>query len=331
MARKPAPTKAHETEAGGLGALLSVFDRFYTTLDATTVPAAGGGRTVDGIAHAVALSEATDALYGELHAARQRLLQQHGQSVGQFPPGVVLMESDSPDGPWTTIPAGKVNMATMGIGGTGADAILLAALQSATKVAAFPIDKWNAMQAARPGANHQRFHAGGVVSAADLAVLESAAKLLRMKAPAPPTVSVSPELLDRLQRSATPKAKGRERRAKWLAEAMLTVKDHPDWPDATIAERVGINKSQLSRSPEYRAAASMARTPNTPTGSVRVANGGRELEAVDDSFDPNRRASRQWQNEEDTDDRIDREMKETQRKPQRGAVKTPVNRRSGGA
>jgi hypothetical protein len=75
----------------------------------------------------------------------------------------------------------------------------------------------------------------------------------------------------------------------------------------------------------------MARTPNTPTGSVRVANGGRELEAVDDSFDPNRRASRQWQNEEDTDDRIDREMKETQRKPQRGAVKTPVNRRSGGA
>jgi hypothetical protein len=130
---------------------------------------------------------------------------------------------------------------------------------------------------------------------------------------------------------ATPKATRRERRAKWLAEAMLTVRDHPEWSDATIAERVGIDKSRLSRSPEYRAAASMARTPKTPAGSVRITNGDRELEAVDDSFDPNRRASRQWQDEEDTDDRIDREMKETQRKPQRGGAKTPVNRRSGGA
>lgn len=132
-------------------------------------------------------------------------------------------------------------------------------------------------------------------------------------------------------RGATPKATRRERRAKWLAEAMLTVRDHPEWPDAKIADRVGIDKSRLSRSPEYRAAASMARTPKTPEGSVRFANGDRELEAVDDSFDPNRSASRQWQDEEDTDDRIDREMRETQRKTQRGAVNPPVNRRSGGA
>ena len=128
-----------------------------------------------------------------------------------------------------------------------------------------------------------------------------------------------------------PKPTRRERRAKWLAQAMLTVRDHPEWSDATIAGKVGINKSRLSRSPEYRAAASMARTPKTPAGSVTVANGDRELEAVDDSFDPNRRASGQWQDEQDTDDRIDREMKETQRKTQRGGAKTPVNRRSGGA
>jgi len=128
-----------------------------------------------------------------------------------------------------------------------------------------------------------------------------------------------------------PKPTRRERRAKWLAQAMLTVRDHPEWSDATIAGKVGINKSRLSRSPEYRAAASMARTPKTPAGSVTVANGDRELEAVDNSFDPNRRASRQWQDEQDTDDRIDREMKETQRKTQRGGAKTPVNRRSGGA
>lgn len=133
------------------------------------------------------------------------------------------------------------------------------------------------------------------------------------------------------RRGATPKATRRERRAKWLAEAMLTVRDHPEWSDVTIAKRVGIDKSRLSRSPEYRAAASMARTPKTPAGSVRIANGDRELEAVDDSFDPNRPASRQWQDEEDTDDRIDREMKETQRKTQHGAAKNSVNRRSGGA
>lgn len=107
-----------------------------------------------------------------------------------------------------------------------------------------------------------------------------------------------------------PKPTRRERRAKWLAEAMLTVRDHPEWSDATIAERAGIDKSRLSRSPEYQAAARMARTPKTPDGSVTIADGDRSVEAVDDSFDPNRPASRQWQDEEDTDDRIDREMKE---------------------
>lgn len=123
----------------------------------------------------------------------------------------------------------------------------------------------------------------------------------------------------------------RERQLEWLAKAMLTVRDHPEWSDAKVAEQVGINKSTLSRSPEYHAAASMARAPKTPSGSVSVANGERNLEAVDDFFDPNRHASRQSQDEEDTDDRIDREMEETQRKTQRGAVNNPVNRRSSGA
>lgn len=177
------------TEAGGFDALLSAFDRFYKTLDAATVPTEGGGRRVDGVAHAVALSEATNALYGELAATDRRLIQQHGQPIGEYPAGLVLMESDSPGGPWTPVPADEIRMATMGIGGNGADAALMAALESARKVAGFPIDKWNAMQAARPGANHQRFHAGDVVSANDLAKLESAAKLLRLKAPPAPSTA----------------------------------------------------------------------------------------------------------------------------------------------
>lgn len=170
------------TQAGGFDALLSAFDRFCKTLDATTVPADGGGRAVGGISHAVALSEATDALNGELYATMRRLFQQHGRPGAEYSPGVALMESDSPDGHWTPIPAGEVNTATMGIGGDGADATLLAALESATMVAAFPIDKWNAMQAIRPGENHRRFSKGEVVSSADLAVLESAKKLLHLKA-----------------------------------------------------------------------------------------------------------------------------------------------------
>ena len=169
------------TESGGFDALLSAFDRFDETLDATTVPAeGGGGRVVGGIPHAVALSEATDALYGELGATYGRLIQQHGQPIADYYAGIVPKESDSLDGPWPG--PGEVCVVRMGIGGNGADAMLLAALENANKVAAFPIGKWNEMQAARPGANHQRFHAGEVVSAADLSVLESAAKMLRMAA-----------------------------------------------------------------------------------------------------------------------------------------------------
>jgi hypothetical protein len=114
-----------------------------------------------------------------------------------------------------------------------------------------------------------------------------------------------------------------DRRMEWLSYAMVMVNRHPEWSDAAIAKHVGIDKSRLSRAAEYQAAAHMARTPKTPAGSVRIANGNRELEAVDDSFDPNRRASRQWQDEEDTDARLDREIDEAQRKAQRGATKPP--------
>ena len=56
---------------------------------------------------------------------------------------------------------------------------------------------------------------------------------------------------------AAPTSK-REERAKWLATAMLLVRDHPEWSDAEIARRVSKAPSTLSRSPEYQAAAAMA-------------------------------------------------------------------------
>lgn len=78
------------------------------------------------------------------------------------------------------IPPEEVKGQVMSIGATGADPVLLAALDSAAKVAAFPMDKWNAMQGARPGADHQRWHTGETVTADELASLESVANLLRL-------------------------------------------------------------------------------------------------------------------------------------------------------
>src|SRR5437868_3676748 len=84
--------------------LMRTFDWFYKTLDAATVPTTDGGRKVGGIAHAVALSEATNALYSKLAAAHLLLLERHGKSLPEAPPEITLMESDSPHGPWIAVP-----------------------------------------------------------------------------------------------------------------------------------------------------------------------------------------------------------------------------------
>lgn len=108
----------------------------------------------------------------------------------------------------------------------------------------------------------------------------------------------------------------RERKFKWLAEAMLLVQDNPDWPDARIAEEVGIDKSRLSRTPEYKAAAALARRREPLEGKIETERSTKKrvLEAIDVSFDLNRPASRQSQEEEDADDRLDREDNELRAK-----------------
>ncbi|MCH2119213.1 MAG: hypothetical protein MK161_16100 [Pirellulales bacterium] len=77
-----------------------------------------------------------------------------------------------------------------------------------------------------------------------------------------------------------------EERAEWLAKAMLLVRDHPDWSDAEIARRVGKDKSTLSRSKEYRAAAAMARGVKDDRHrghiSVNPSSGLRDVEAYSD-------------------------------------------------
>lgn len=74
-------------------------------------------------------------------------------------------------------------------------------------------------------------------------------------------------------------------RLEWMAHAMLTVKEHPDWSDREIAKSVKINPSQLSRCKEYQVAASLARSGSTPkSGFVRTDDRGKRtgVDAVDE-------------------------------------------------
>ena len=68
----------------------------------------------------------------------------------------------------------------------------------------------------------------------------------------------------------------RERRAQWLAEAMLLVQDHPDWPDRQIAEAVKISPSQLTRSREYQSAAGLSRGQRTDLPKGHLTDQGVE-------------------------------------------------------
>jgi hypothetical protein len=158
-------------------ALLRAFERFIATLEGTTVPVEGG-RRVDGIAHAVALSEATDALYREIAAVLAAERSRNARPLTSYPAGVELQAADSPDGPWTTIPIEHARVSIAPIGGDGMNAVLLAALETIVRTAGFPRARWNAAQAARPGAAHQRWHCGDVVADEQLARLQAARRLL---------------------------------------------------------------------------------------------------------------------------------------------------------
>lgn len=59
-------------------------------------------------------------------------------------------------------------------------------------------------------------------------------------------------------------------RARWLANAMIQVRDHPELSNAKIARMVGIDAAQLSRSPDYQRAADIARggSASVPRGHV---------------------------------------------------------------
>lgn len=78
----------------------------------------------------------------------------------------------------------------------------------------------------------------------------------------------------------------RRPRREWLGSALFVVKDHPEWPDAKVAREVGISRSQLSRAPEYKRAARLARDQGgTPKRGHRDRedSGQRNVDGCDDN------------------------------------------------
>lgn len=74
---------------------------------------------------------------------------------------------------------------------------------------------------------------------------------------------------------------------RWLADAMLLVRDHPEYTDRQIAENIGVHPSQLSRSKEYQRAADLVRGQKThlPRGRIQIDpdTGLRDVEGYSDN------------------------------------------------
>lgn len=134
-----------------------------------------------GVPHAVALSKATERLHQHLGGIVFGLMGR-GQNCHEAP--MIVMESDSTEGPWTSVPSDALVIQRVPIGGAnGVEPVLLAAAQNAYEATGFPIEKWNRLQAANPGGNHQRWHAGEVVSGDQIHAVQAAAKLLQLRKP----------------------------------------------------------------------------------------------------------------------------------------------------
>lgn len=160
-------------EAGDWARLAEALERLRVALDETTDPVDGGGRRVAGVGAAVMLSEAASSVEPLLVEFTTRLLREHGVPAASSP--VRLAHSDSPDGPWEPVEFDGVRVVSV----EGDAAEIVGALEAARRAVSFPVAQWNAMQARRPGADHQRFHAGELIDAAGVRGVERAAMIAR--------------------------------------------------------------------------------------------------------------------------------------------------------
>lgn len=68
---------------------------------------------------------------------------------------------------------------------------------------------------------------------------------------------------------------------EWLARAMLLVREHPDWSDREIARTIKKSHTTLLRSPEFQAAAAMARGEKTDLPQGFKDSKTREIDAYE--------------------------------------------------
>lgn len=153
------------------------------------------------------------------------------------------------------------------------------------------------------------------VSAAAVRILADAARASADPGRSDPPVRPEPDGASSSASSRPPTVPPhrRETRLRWLLQAMLLVGDQPGLSNADIARAVGKSPGTLSRCPEFRRAAELARQRSPRKGSVEVErrSGATRVDAVDDSRDPNRPASRQGREEEEHDEVLDRELQES--------------------
>lgn len=85
------------------------------------------------------------------------------------------------------------------------------------------------------------------------------------------------------QQPKRPASKRRDR-AKWLGEALILLKDHPEWSDAEIARKVGIHPGNLSRCLEFQMLTQLSRgaPSDRPAGAANIDpdTGQRDVDGI---------------------------------------------------
>lgn len=161
---------ARNRAAPAEGGLLPSFRRFWKTLEAVTIPASGG-RKIPDTAGAIKLSESAGELYGALSEAYSKVVANHGKPPKKLSLIFQFGVSDSPKGPITPIPDAEIKTSVMTVGGEGADAGLMAALERASKVVGYPVDRQH---------EKRRYRAQELISEADIETLKSVDRLLSL-------------------------------------------------------------------------------------------------------------------------------------------------------
>lgn len=149
--------------------LTSTFERFDKVLDATTTTEPGRGRRIGSVFHAGALNEATAALHAAMAIVYQSLIERHGLPC-TTPIPFSILESDSPEGPWTPVPLEAGSVQIMAVGPAGVSSLLAAALLDAAHVTAI-----------RETTGGVRWKSGELIAEADLEKVARVGKLLQLR------------------------------------------------------------------------------------------------------------------------------------------------------